>query len=139
MTSKKGKAPKSTRDKRKVTLDLPGETWDEIKTYAQRLDISASKAAQWAWKIARHEIAKLPGAPIDGAPLPVVSSPPPVPSTTPSKPQSPTSPTPKLASPPASPRAPGRSPAPAQAQDVPWADPLDEQARALWGDEWPTI
>ncbi|MEY2668994.1 MAG: hypothetical protein RJA59_1632 [Pseudomonadota bacterium] len=48
-------------DKRKQSLYFPEEMLREIEHEAQRLDRSLSWVVQHAWKIARAQMAKIPG------------------------------------------------------------------------------
>ncbi len=48
-------------DKRKQSLYFPDEMLREIETEAQRLDRSLSWVVQHAWKLARAQLARVPG------------------------------------------------------------------------------
>lgn len=48
-------------DKRKQSLYFPEEMLNEIEREAQRLDRSLSWVVQQAWKVARAQMARIPG------------------------------------------------------------------------------
>lgn len=48
-------------DKRKQSLYFPEEMLNEIEREAQRLDRSLSWVVQQAWKVARAQLARIPG------------------------------------------------------------------------------
>ena len=48
-------------DKRKQSLYFPEDMLREIETEAQRLDRSLSWVVQHAWKLARAQMARIPG------------------------------------------------------------------------------
>jgi uncharacterized small protein (TIGR04563 family) len=48
-------------DKRKQSLYFPEEMLREIEHEAQRLDRSLSWVVQHAWKVARSQLARIPG------------------------------------------------------------------------------
>ncbi len=48
-------------DKRKQSLYFPDEMLREIEVEAQRLDRSLSWVVQHAWKLARAQLARVPG------------------------------------------------------------------------------
>ncbi|MGA8892575.1 MAG: TIGR04563 family protein [Anaeromyxobacteraceae bacterium] len=48
-------------DKRKQSLYFPEEMLNEIEREAQRLDRSLSWVVQQAWKVARGQMARIPG------------------------------------------------------------------------------
>ena len=48
-------------DKRKQSLYFPEEMLNEIEREAQRLDRSLSWVVQQAWKVARSQMARIPG------------------------------------------------------------------------------
>lgn len=49
-------------DKRKQSLYFPKEMLEEMQSEAVRLDRSLSWVSQRAWKLARKDIAKIPGS-----------------------------------------------------------------------------
>jgi uncharacterized small protein (TIGR04563 family) len=52
---------KSEKDNRKQSLYFPGDMLAEMKEEAARLDRSLSWVVQRAWKVAKGEIAGMPG------------------------------------------------------------------------------
>jgi uncharacterized small protein (TIGR04563 family) len=105
------------RPSRRQPVRLPAEDADAIDAEAHRLDRSRSWVVQHAWELARDQI-RAEGDQCRTSPPSLPRTPPPKTAPPPDPPPIPPAPTPR---------------------PEPWADPLDSQARALWGDEWPTM